>query len=102
MGHQSFRLLPRLGLLGALLWGTLAIPQANAQFVYSDTSIGYRWGTSFREPGIGKAGTDGTDISKNIFSLTHSDGYKYGENFINIDALFSDHKDPANNSSQGA
>ena len=102
MGHPSFRLLSRLSLLVALLSGGLAVAPAHAQFVYTDTSVGYRWGDNFKEPGIGKPGTDGTNIEKSIVSLTHSDGYKYGENFINIDALFSNAADPANHSTQGA
>ncbi|MBV8168106.1 MAG: hypothetical protein JO021_15020 [Alphaproteobacteria bacterium] len=98
MGHPSFRLLSRLALYVALGSGALAIPQANAQFTYTDTSVGYRWGESFKEP----ATNNGHDISKSIFSVTHSDGYKYGENFINIDILLSDNHDPANNSNDGA
>jgi hypothetical protein len=98
MGHPPLRLLPRLALLVALLSGALAIPQANAQFTYTDTSVGYRWGDSFKEPATNK----GHDITKNIFSVTHSDGYKYGENFINIDILLSDNHDPAANSNDGA
>ena len=56
---------------------------------WSDTSIGYRYGTQFDEPFNGKA------ISKNIFNLNHASGYKYGSNFFNADLLFSDNTDPA-------
>ncbi len=56
---------------------------------WSDTSIGYRYGTQFDEPFNGKA------ISKNIFNLNHVSGYKYGSNFFNADMLFSDSTDPA-------
>jgi hypothetical protein len=48
---------------------------------WSDTSIGYRYGTRFAEP-YGR-----TDIQKNIYSLTHVSGYKYGTNFFNADLL---------------
>ncbi|MBV8033699.1 outer envelope protein [Roseateles sp.] len=56
---------------------------------WSDTSIGYRYGTQFREP------FNANDIKKNIFFLTHADGYRYGTNFFNVDMLMSDGKDPA-------
>ena len=57
---------------------------------WSDTSIGYRYGTKFSEPFNNK------DISKNIVNLTHVNGYKYGTNFLNADFLFSDKNDPKN------
>jgi hypothetical protein len=34
-------------------------------------------------------------IHKDIFSLNHVRGYKYGSNFFNADLLLSDSKDPA-------
>jgi len=58
---------------------------------WSDTSIGYRYGNRFREP------VDSKNISKNIFSLTHVSGYKYGTNFFNVDLLMSSNSDPAVN-----
>jgi len=57
---------------------------------WSDTSVGYRYGTHFAEP------FNNNNIAKNIFSLTHVDGYKYGSNFFNADFLMSDKKDPMN------
>ena len=64
---------------------------------WSDTSIGWRYGTKFREP------VDSEDISKNILDFQHASGYKYGVNFFNIDLLMSDSKDPsAGNSTAGA
>lgn len=62
-------------------------------FDWTDTSIGYRYGTRFAEPFNSK------DIKKNIVSLTHVNGYKYGSNFLNVDFLKSDKIDPANNGS---
>lgn len=56
---------------------------------WSDTSISWSYGNKFAEP------YEGNDISKNIFSLTHSSGYAYGTNFFNVDLLQSDSKDPA-------
>jgi hypothetical protein len=46
------------------------------------------YGTKFGEPFVTQ------DITKNILSLTHADGWKYGGNFLNIDVLFSDKNDP--------
>lgn len=54
---------------------------------WSDTSIGYRYGTKFAEP------YNNQDITKNIINFTHADGYKYGSNYLNVDLLMSDHKD---------
>jgi nucleoside-specific outer membrane channel protein Tsx len=64
---------------------------------WSDTSIGYRYGTEFAEPFNPNA------ISKNILNLNHVSGYKYGSNFFNADLLLSDEKDPSSaGSSTGA
>jgi nucleoside-specific outer membrane channel protein Tsx len=56
---------------------------------WSDTSIGYRYGTDFAEP------FNANDIAKNIVNLNHVSGYKYGSNFFNVDLLLSDKKDPS-------
>ncbi|WP_050465045.1 outer envelope protein [Herbaspirillum autotrophicum] len=56
-------------------------------FDWMDNSVGYRYGTRFAEP------FNTQDISKNIVNFTHSDGYKYGTNFLNVDVLKSDNKD---------
>lgn len=56
---------------------------------WSDTSISWRYGTKFAEP------YETNNISKNILSLTHVSGYKYGTNFFNVDMLYSDSKDPS-------
>jgi len=55
---------------------------------WSDTSLGYRTGNKYAEP------FGSTEITKNIVSLTHASGYKYGSNFFNVDLLMSDEKDP--------
>ncbi|RFO97672.1 outer envelope protein [Rhodoferax lacus] len=60
---------------------------------WSDTSIGYRYGTDFAEP------RNANKISKDILNLTHASGYKYGSNFFNVDMLLSDDKDPAGDGS---
>lgn len=54
---------------------------------WSDTSIGYRYGTKFAEP------YNTNDIAKDIVNLTHVSGYKYGTNFFNVDVLMSSGKD---------
>ena len=64
---------------------------------FSDTSIGYRYGTEFAEPFNANA------IAKDILNLNHVSGYKYGTNFFNVDTLMSDNKDAAGaGSSNGA
>ncbi len=55
---------------------------------WSDTSVSWRYGSDFREP------FNPDDIKKNIVALTHASGYKYGSNFLNVDYLMSDSKDP--------
>jgi len=78
------RLLPLAGLaLGAAL-----VPAAQAA-TWSDTSLGLRTGSQYREP------FNPNDVGKTIFNLNHVSGYKYGTNFFNADFLFSDSKDPA-------
>ncbi|MES2261027.1 MAG: outer envelope protein [Pseudomonadota bacterium] len=54
---------------------------------WSDTSIGYRYGTKFAEPFNTK------DIDKHIINFTHVSGYQYGSNFFNVDLLNSDGND---------
>ena len=56
---------------------------------WSDTSIGYRYGTRFAEP------FNNTDITKNIVNFSHVSGYKYGKNFFNVDFLMSSRDDPS-------
>ena len=64
---------------------------------WSDTYIGYRYGTQYAEPFLGN------DITKSIINLGHVSGYKYGTNFFNADILLSDSKDPASaTSTEGA
>ena len=56
---------------------------------WSDNSISWRYGDKFREP------FNNQDISKNIFSLTHAGASERGSDFLNIDVLMSDSKDPS-------
>jgi len=82
----------------AVALGALAACAAAAHAAdWSDTSIGWRYGTRFGEP------YNPDNIKKNILNLTHVSGYKYGTNFFNVDLLLSDKKDPAGaNSTEGA
>ena len=63
---------------------------------WSDTFLGYRTSSQFREPGI-----DGT-VKKDILQLGHASGWTLGSNFFNVDMLLSDRKDPAQNATSGA
>ena len=62
---------------------------------WSDTYMGYRYGTQFRESFVTKADGSAQTITKNIFNLDHTSGYKYGINWFNVDFLFSNANDPA-------
>jgi hypothetical protein len=69
---------------------------------FSDNSIGFRYGAAFKEPGIASRDQPkGEDIHKEIVNFSHFDVWNYGSNFINIDALFSDGRDPASPSRPG-
>jgi nucleoside-specific outer membrane channel protein Tsx len=76
------------------LLAAMVLPLSAAD--WSDTFIGYRTSTQFREPGI-----DGT-VQKDILQLGHVSGWAYGTHFFNVDMLFSDKRDPANNGKTGA
>ena len=56
---------------------------------WSDTSIGVRTGSQYREP------FNPNNVGKSIVNLNHASGYKLGTNFFNADFLMSDSKDPA-------
>lgn len=85
----------RIFTISALALAVSAAPQVSAS-TWSDTYIGYRYGTQFTEP------NNKEDVQKNILQLTHASGYAYGQNFFNLDILKSDSKDKANNSDKGA
>ena len=80
--------------LALALLAAAALPLGAAD--WSDTFLGYRYGTQFREPGI-----DGT-VEKNILQLGHVSGWAYGTHFFNVDMLMSDKNDPSNNGKTGA
>jgi len=72
--------------------------QANAQG-FSDTSMGLRDGPWVSNPGGGKGSRD---VNKIIVNVGHFDVWDYGSNFFNVDVLFSNANEPANNSSGGS
>jgi nucleoside-specific outer membrane channel protein Tsx len=76
----------KLTLMSLVAGLALAAPSTRAA-EWSDTSIHYWFGTTFREP------ANPSKVTKNIFSLTHVSGYKYGSNFVNIDFLYSSKSD---------
>lgn len=63
---------------------------------WSDTYIGYRSGSHFTEP-------NNTEyVSKKIMQIGHVSGYSFGQNFVNLDVLQSNDKDPAQGGGTGA
>lgn len=70
------------------LAGVCLAPIAQAS-EWSDFSVGYRYGNTFREP------NNPNNIGKNIFNLTYVDRNQYGSNFLNVDMLRSTSLDPA-------
>lgn len=79
-------------LVVALLAAALPLGAAD----WSDTFLGYRTSSQFREPGI-----DGT-VGKNILQLGHASGSADSTNFFNVDMLMSDRNDPAAGGKSGA
>ena len=70
---------------------------------FSDDSIGYRYGSNFREPGIANSHHwNGINIPKHILNVQHVDGGTMWSNFINVDFLFSSSRDPAVGVNRGA
>lgn len=69
------------------------VPTFAQAATWSDTFIGYRYGTEFTEPNNPK------DIRKHVLQFTHASGYSVGQNFVNLDILQSDSNDPSDGSS---
>ena len=72
----------------ALSCALVAMPVFAQAATWSDTFVGYRYGTDFREP------NNRNDVQKHVLQLTHSSGYSVGQNFANLDIFQSDDKDP--------
>ena len=79
----------KLSAISTAVLATLTLCAVNSASAeeWSDTSIGYRYGTHFQEPFNGSA------IAKSIVNFEHVGGYKYGTNFFNIDVLQSNSVD---------
>lgn len=82
MSHYTMQ---RAVLAAALAGATFCASAAE----WSDTSLGYRYGTRFAEP------FNRTDITKHVVNVAHASGYAYGTNFFNVDFLMSDKNDPS-------
>ena len=84
---MNYAMRPKLN-RASLVFAAFACSMSAQAADWSDTSIGYRYGTNFAEP------VNANAIAKDIISLNHVSGYKYGSNFFNADLLMSDSKDP--------
>lgn len=84
-------------LFAALGFATLTVFAAlNASAAdWSDTFIGFRTGTNFKETGNPES------ITKYVVTFSHASGYSLGQNFFIVDLLISDRTDPANTASPG-
>jgi nucleoside-specific outer membrane channel protein Tsx len=76
--------------LSLLALGLAALVTPLSAADWSDTSIQYRNGSDFQEPG------NPSKLKKDIFNLSHVSGYSLGSNFFSVDMLTSERKDPAN------
>jgi hypothetical protein len=76
----------------------LTAAQAKAQG-FSDTLMGVRDGPWVSNPG---GGTGSRNVNKIIVNVGHFDVWDYGTNFFNVDVLFSNANEPANNSAGGS
>ncbi len=63
---------------------------------FSDTALAYRYGSHFTEPNRPQ------DIAKDILTLTHVDNGRTGLHVLILEGRYSDHNDPAKNSTDGA
>lgn len=63
---------------------------------WSDSFLGYRYGTQFHEPSNTK------DVRKHVLQYSQASGYSVGQNFVNLDILQSDKNDPSSGGDTGA
>lgn len=84
-----------------LLAAALAVGAATGAHAegFSDTFMGVRDGPWISNPG-GEKGS--RNVNKIIVNVGHFDVWDYGTNFFNIDVLFSNANEPANNSAGGS
>jgi hypothetical protein len=65
-----------------------ARPATPGIFDYSDTSLSRAFNFTTRDPNVEWSAT------KNVSTLNHIDAWKYGTNYLNVDLLASDSRDP--------
>ncbi|APX94159.1 hypothetical protein BWR19_15100 [Halomonas sp. 1513] len=82
--------------IGTGLALALALAGQAQAATWSNTSLGYRYGSDFTEP------NNPDHVSKHILNLSHASGYSRGQNFFSLDVLQSDGNDPAAGSDSGA
>lgn len=80
----------------AVLAGATLASGAVQAATWSDSFLGYRYGTGFREPSNTK------EVRKHVLQFGHASGYAYGQNFLNLDVLQSDKNDPSSGADTGA
>lgn len=83
-------------LLAAALVATATGARAQG---FSDTSMGVRNSFFASNPGGGEGSRN---VNKIIVNVGHFDVWNYGSNFFNVDILFSNANEPANNSAGGS
>lgn len=72
----------------ALACALFATSGASQAVTWSDTFVGYRHGSEFREP------NNPRNVEKHIVQFSHASGYTMGQNFLNLDIFRSDEADP--------
>ena len=68
-------------------------------FLVIDDRVTFSYIFQAKQPGMWSANPNGTvnsNTTKQVYSFTHFDLYKYGTNFFTISLFKSDHNDPAN------
>ena len=80
----------------AVLAGATLASGASQAATWSDSFLGYRYGTGFREPSNTK------EVRKHVLQFGHASGYAYVQNFLNLDLLQSDKNDPSSGADTGA
>lgn len=78
------------------LVATAACAGTASAATWSDSFLGYRYGTQFHEPSNTK------DVRKHVLQYSQASGYSVGQNFVNLDILQSDKNDPSSGGDTGA
>ncbi|KAB7781968.1 hypothetical protein [Methylorubrum populi] len=79
-------------------YATQQPPSSPSIFLFSDTTIAYRYMANTKQPGnAGGAGPfiDGRSAPKHVITFAHVDAWQYGTNFLSIDFLRSGSQDPS-------